>query len=240
MTAGALGLAFLAGVLTVLSPCVLPLLPIVLGAAASQHRLGPLALAGGLALSFTAIGLFVATIGFAAGLDTGFFRTVSAVLLIGVGLVLLVPRLQEQFAFAAAPVSNWAGGYADNFTPAGLAGQFGLGLLLGAVWSPCVGPTLGAASVLAAKGENLPQVALTMLAFGIGAALPLLLLGILSREALMRWRSRMIEGGKAGKTALGLILVAVGLLVATGLDKRLETILVQASPDWLTQLTTSF
>jgi cytochrome c-type biogenesis protein len=240
MTAGALGLAFLAGVLTVLSPCVLPLLPIVLGAAASQHRLGPLALAGGLALSFTAIGLFVATIGFAAGLDTGFFRTVSAVLLIGVGLVLLVPRLQEQFALAAAPVSNWAGGYADNFTPGGLGGQFGLGLLLGAVWSPCVGPTLGAASVLAAKGENLPQVALTMLAFGVGAALPLLLLGILSREALMRWRSRLMEGGKAGKTALGLILVAVGLLVATGLDKRLEAILVEASPDWLTQLTTQF
>ena len=240
MTAGALGLAFLAGVLTVLSPCVLPLLPIVLGAAASQHRLGPLALAGGLALSFTAIGLFVATIGFAMGLDTGVFRTVSAVVLIGVGLVLLVPRLQEQFALAAAPVSNWAGGYADNFTPGGLAGQFGLGLLLGAVWSPCVGPTLGAASVLAAKGENLPQVAFTMLAFGVGAALPLLLLGILSREALMRWRSRLMEGGKAGKTALGLILVAVGLLVATGLDKRLEAILVEASPDWLTQLTTRF
>ncbi|HKA65655.1 MAG TPA: cytochrome c biogenesis protein CcdA [Methyloceanibacter sp.] len=240
MTAGALGLAFLAGVLTVLSPCVLPLLPIVLGAAASQHRLGPLALATGLALSFTAIGLFVATIGFAVGLDTGVFRTVSAVLLIGVGLVLLVPRLQEQFALAAAPVSNWAGGYADNFTPGDLAGQFGLGLLLGAVWSPCVGPTLGAASVLAAKGENLPQVALTMLAFGIGAALPLLLLGILSREALMRWRSRLMEGGKAGKTVLGLVLVAVGLLVATGLDKRLEAILVEASPDWLTQLTTQF
>ena len=240
MTAGALGLAFLAGVLTVLSPCVLPLLPIVLGASASRHRLGPLALAGGLALSFTAIGLFVATIGFAMGLDTGVFRAVSAVLLIGVGLVLLVPRLQEQFALAAAPVSNWAGGYADNFTPGGLAGQFGLGLLLGAVWSPCVGPTLGAASVLAAKGENLPQVALTMLAFGVGAALPLLLLGILSREALMRWRSRLMEGGKAGKTALGLILVAVGLLVATGLDKRLEAILVEASPDWLTQLTTRF
>ncbi len=240
MTAGALGLAFLAGVLTVLSPCVLPLLPIVLGAAASQHRLGPLALATGLALSFTAIGLFVATVGFAMGLDTGLFRTVSAVLLIGVGLVLLVPRLQEQFALAATPVSNWAGGYADNFTPGDLAGQFGLGLLLGAVWSPCVGPTLGTASVLAAKGENLPQVALTMLTFGIGAALPLLLLGILSREALMRWRSRLMEGGKAGKTVLGLVLVAVGLLIATGLDKRLEAILVEASPDWLTQLTTQF
>ncbi len=174
------------------------------------------------------------------GLDTGVFRTVSAVLLIGVGLVLLVPRLQEQFALAAAPVSNWAGAYADNFTPAGLAGQFGLGLLLGAVWSPCVGPTLGAASVLAAKGEDLPEVALTMLAFGIGAALPLLLLGILSREAMDALARPADGSGKTGKTVLGLVLVAVGLLVATNLDKRLEAILVDASPDWLTQLTTRF
>jgi cytochrome c-type biogenesis protein len=240
MSAATPGLALLAGVLTALSPCVLPLLPIVLGTAASQHRFGPAALALGLALSFTIIGLFVATAGFAMGLDSGVFRTVSAILLIGVGLVLLVPRLQEQFALAAAPVSNWAGSYVDNFTPGGLAGQFGLGLLLGAVWSPCVGPTLGAASILAAKGEDLVQVALTMLAFGIGAALPLMLIGILSREAMMRWRGKLMETGKAGKTLLGLVLIAVGLMVATNFDKRMEAILVDASPDWLTQLTTRF
>lgn len=240
MSVVTLGLALLAGVLSVLSPCVLPLLPIVLGTAASAHRLGPLALAAGLAISFTAIGLFVATVGFAAGLDTGVFRTISAVLLIGVGLVLLVPKLQEQFALAAAPVSNWAGSYTDNFTPGGLGGQFGLGLLLGAVWSPCVGPTLGAASVLAAKGEDLGQVALTMLAFGVGAALPLMLLGFVSREAMMRWRGRLMETGKTGKALLGVLLVAVGLLVATNFDKRLETILVDASPAWLTELTTRF
>ena len=240
MSVATLGLALLAGALSVLSPCVLPLLPIVLGTAASAHRLGPLALAIGLALSFTVIGLFVATVGFAMGLDNGVFRTISAILLIGVGLVLLVPKLQEQFALAAAPVSNWAGSYTDNYTPGGLAGQFGLGLLLGAVWSPCVGPTLGAASVLAVKGEDLGQGALTMLAFGIGAALPLMLLGFVSREAMMRWRGRMMETGKVGKTLLGLLLVAVGLLVATNLDKRLETVLVDASPEWLTQLTTQF
>jgi cytochrome c biogenesis protein CcdA len=240
MPIGTLELAFVAGTLSVLSPCVLPLLPIVLGTAASEHRLGPVALAVGLAISFTAIGLFVATIGFAAGLDAGVFRLVSAVLLIAVGVVLLVPKLQEQFALAAAPVGNWAGSYADSLTPSSLFGQFGLGLLLGAVWSPCVGPTLGAASVLAAKGEDLGQVALTMLAFGIGAALPLMLLGFVSREAMMRWRGRMMETGKVGKTLLGVLLVTVGLLVATNADKRLETILVDASPDWLTQLTTRF
>jgi len=108
------------------------------------------------------------------------------------------------------------------------------------VWSPCVGPTLGAASILAAKGENLAQVALTMLAFGIGAALPLMLLGLVSREAMTRWRGRLMDAGRGGKMLLGGLLVVVGLFVATGLDKRLETVLVDASPAWLTELTTRF
>ena len=78
MSIGTLGLAFLAGLLSILSPCVLPLLPIVLGAAASEHRLGPIALAAGVALSFVAIGLFIATIGFGLGLDGDVFRFVAA------------------------------------------------------------------------------------------------------------------------------------------------------------------
>ncbi len=75
MTFGALTSRRLLGVLSVLSPCVLPLLPIVLGAAAAEHRWAPAALALGVALSFTALGLFVATIGFALGLDADFFRS---------------------------------------------------------------------------------------------------------------------------------------------------------------------
>jgi cytochrome c-type biogenesis protein len=237
---GTIGLAFLAGVLSVLSPCVLPLLLIVLGTAQSEHRLGPVALAAGLALSFTIIGLFVATIGFAIGLDTSVFRLVSAVLLIAIGTVLLVPRLQEQFAVAAGPVGSWVDDRLGGFSATSLWGQFGLGLLLGAVWVPCVGPTLGAASLLAAKGENLGQVAVTMLAFGVGAALPLMVLGFVSREAMMKWRGRLMEAGKGGKMLLGAVLVAVGLLVASGADKQLEAFLVNASPDWLTRLTTRY
>jgi cytochrome c biogenesis protein CcdA len=237
---GTLGLALLAGVLSILSPCVLPLLPIVLGTAQSEHRLGPVVLAAGLAVSFTVIGLFVATIGFAIGLDTDVFRAISAFLLIAVGMVLLVPQLQAQFAVAASPVGSWVDDRFGGFTATSLWGQFGLGLLLGAVWVPCVGPTLGAASLLAAKGENLGQVALTMLAFGIGAALPLMVLGFVSREAMTRWRGRLMEAGKGGKMLLGALLVAVGLLVATGADKRLETFLVDASPQWLTDLTTRY
>lgn len=233
-----LGLAFLAGILSVLSPCVLPLLPLVLGAAASEHRLGPAALAAGLALSFVVIGLFVATVGFAIGLDAGIFRTVAAIMLILIGLVLMVPAAQTRLAVAAGPVSNWTENRFGGFSTSGLPGQFGVGLLLGAVWSPCVGPTLGAASLLASQGKDLGVVALTMLLFGVGAALPLLLLGTLSREVLMGWRNRMMGVGKRLKAALGLILVVTGAVIVLGYDKVLETGLVNASPVWLTNLTT--
>jgi len=235
-----LGLAFLAGVLSVLSPCVLPILPIVLGAATTQHRLGPAALAGGLALSFVAIGLFFATIGFSLGLDSGFLREIAAVVMMAIGLVLVLPPLQARLAVAAGPVGQWTDERFGDFSRHGLQGQFGLGLLLGAVWSPCVGPTLGAASVLAAEGHDLVEVAATMLLFGIGAALPLLLLGTLSRDVLMGWRGRMLAAGAGLKVGLGLVLIVGGALIVTGLDKRAETALVDASPAWLTALTTQF
>ena len=233
-------LAFLAGLLSTLSPCVLPLLPIVLGSALSEHRAGPLALAAGLALSFVVIGLVVATVGFTIGLDAGVFRMVAGGLLIAVGVVLLVPRLQAQFALAAGPVGNWTEQRFGGFSTAGLGGQFAVGLLLGAVWSPCVGPTLGAASVLASQQSQLGSVAYTMLAFGIGAALPLVLLGLASREAMMRWRERLLAAGQRGKLAMGAVLAATGLLIVTGADKAIETALVEASPVWLNELTTKF
>jgi cytochrome c-type biogenesis protein len=235
-----LGLSGLAGVLSTLSPCVLPLLPIVLGAAATEHRLAPAALALGVALSFTVLGLFVSTIGFAVGLDAALFRYIAATLLILVGVVLAAEPLQVRLAAAGSPWSTYVEESFGQLSTRGVGGQFLLGLLLGAVWAPCVGPTLGAASVLAAQGENLGQVAVTMAAFGIGAALPLLAMGLLSREAMMRWRGKLLEAGSGGKTALGVVLVIVGLMILTGADKALEARLVELSPDWLTQLTTRY
>jgi cytochrome c-type biogenesis protein len=240
MTAGAIPLAFIAGALSILSPCVLPILPVVLGAAASEHRWGPAALAAGLSISFVAIGLFAATIGYSIGLDFDVFRNVAAVLMIAIGAILLVPRLQTQFAVAGAPIANWGSRYVGVAQNGGFGGQLLVGLLLGAVWSPCVGPTLGAAALLAAQGRDLPAVAATMFAFGLGAALPLLALGMLSRQSLLRWRDQLFSAGHGVKMALGLVFVAVGVLVLSGFDKAIETSLVNASPQWLTDLTTRF
>jgi cytochrome c biogenesis protein CcdA len=154
--------------------------------------------------------------------------------------VLLAPRIQDRFALAAGSLSNWTESWYGGISTEGLGGQFALGVLLGAIWIPCVGPTLGAASLLAAQGKSLGQVALTMVIFGLGAALPLMLLGLVSREAFARWRGRLLSAGSAGKAVMGAVLVVTGLLIVTGYDKTIETILVEASPEWLTRLTTRF
>ena len=240
MTLATLGLALLAGLLSVLSPCVLPLLPIVLGAASSEHRFGPAALAAGVAVSFVAVGLFVATVGFSIGLDGEVVRRVAAVAMIVIGVVLMVPALQARVATAGGPVGNWVDQTFGGGPMSGLQGQFAMGLLLGAVWSPCVGPTLGAASVLAAQGKDIAAVGATMAVFGIGAALPLVVLGAVSRDVLIRWRQRMATAGQVMKQVLAVMLIAAGVLIVTGLDKALETYLVNASPAWLTSLTTRF
>ena len=231
-------LAYAAGALTILSPCVLPLVPIVLGSAAQTHRYGPLALAGGLVVSFTAVGFAVATLGTSLGLDSDLIRMGGAVVLLLVGLALVVPWVQHAVERAFAPLANWASAKQAGLERFGLAGQAGIGVLLGLVWSPCVGPTLGAATVLAAEGHDLANVALTMLAFGLGIASMLLVLALAARGVLARWRGRMLQAGGQGKRVLGTLVIGVGLLVLTGTDRVFEGYVVQASPGWLTDLTT--
>jgi cytochrome c-type biogenesis protein len=235
----AYGLSFVAGGLSTLSPCVLPLLPILLGAAVAAHRLGPFALAAGLTLSFTLIGVFVASLGAVLGLDPTLFRRLAAVLLIAFGVLLLSSRLQERFAVATSGVSGAGQGLLAKLTLDGLPGQFVLGLLLGIVWSPCVGPTLGAAVTLASQGQSLVQVTLLMALFGLGAGLPLVVLGLVSRQAMSRIRGRLLAVGQYGKQALGGIMLVLGLAIITGGDKVLEAWVVRESPDWLIALTTS-
>ena len=235
-----LGLAFAAGLLSILSPCVFPLLPIGFGTAAGEARGGPVALGAGVTLSFVIIGLFVATIGFGIGLDGDVFRWGAAVLMLLVGLALAVPKLSGRLAYLGGPLSDWADRRIGAIASRGLAGQFGIGVLLGAVWSPCVGPTLGAASLLASQGKSLGVVAATMMVFGVGAAIPLIAAGLVSRKAFNARRSALLAGGKGAKMALGFALMLLGALIVTGLDKRVETALVDASPAWLTALTTRF
>jgi cytochrome c-type biogenesis protein len=233
-------LAFFAGALTILSPCVLPLVPIVLGSAAQRHKWGPVALAAGLVGSFTIVGFLLATLGASSGFDGEIVRQFGAIMLMIAGLVLLVSRLQAGLTKLATPLANWASQKQSGLERFGLMGQAAIGALLGLVWSPCVGPTLGAATVLAAQGQNLVQVAIVMASFGLGIATILVILAFATRSFLTRWRGKLMQSGDRGKHVLGGLLLVVGLLILTGTDHLIEGLLVSMTPDWLTDLTTRF
>ncbi|MDE2604481.1 MAG: cytochrome c biogenesis protein CcdA [Burkholderiales bacterium] len=237
---GSYGFGFLAGVLSTLSPCVLPIIPILLGTATNAHPRAPLALAGGLALSYAVIGSSLAWAGSALNIDTGIFRGVGAVILGLLGLVLISGALQQRFAMATAGIGDAGHNFISRMNLDGLKGQFAIGLALGVVWSPCVGPTLGAAVVLASQGSHLPQVALLMGVFGLGAALPVVALAYVGRGAMARARGTLMKAGRAGKSAMGVIMIALAVMILSGADKPMETWLVDHSPAWLTQLTTRY
>ncbi len=237
---GTYALGLLAGAATLLSPCVLPILPILLASALSRSRWGGVLLALGLSLSFAVTGTLVASLGASIGLDAGLLRRIAAALMVLFGLVMLLPHWQVVFSRLSASAGNAGQRALGTIKGEGLLSQFLIGLLLGLAWSPCVGPTLGAATTLAAQGRDLGHVALLMIVFGLGAGLPLALLSMLSDTALGRLRGRLARTGGVVKYVLGGLFVLFGLLILSGLDRKLEALLLGILPDWLTTLTTSF
>lgn len=237
---GSIIFAFIAGILSTLSPCVIPILPIVIGSALNEHRYGPFVLALGLTVSFAILGTILASFGSALGINAEHFRIFAAVLMLMVGLILVSPALQERFAVATSSIAGSGNSLLSHMQIKGLKGQFFLGLLLGIVWAPCVGPTLGAAVTLASQGKDLAMVVLVMTIFGLGAGIPLAVLGLVSRQGFMKIRGTLGDVVKLGKILMGASLMIMGALILLDLDKSLEAYLVEKSPYWLTNLTTYF
>lgn len=232
------GLGFLAGALSTLSPCVLPLVPILVASAFAQHPFGLWALAAGLATSFTIVGLLVATVGLSLGIDSAVVHRLAGVLLIVFGAVMVLPALQRLFAQATAPLAASGGRALARIEGRGWRGQLAVGALLGLVWTPCVGPTLGAASTLAAQSSRLIEVGSLMLVFGLGAATPLLVVGALSRRVAAGRSGAWLVAAESSRRILGALLVVAGVLIVLGAERSVEVWLVEHSPDWLTTLTT--
>ena len=231
--------AYIAGTLTLINPCVLPLLPIVIAAAFQNSRYGPLMLAAGLTISFTTVGVGISAFGHLVGVDAQLVNRAAAVVMVLFGVVLLVPRAQTVLATLASPLASGANAGVDRVQAAGGAGQLVVGVLLGAVWSPCIGPTLGGAIGLAASGESLGHALVTMLAFCVGVSTVLMALAYGSREILNARRERLMGWMPWAKPAMGVTLLLVGIAIFFHFDRVLEGWLLDAMPIWLQDLSVS-
>lgn len=232
-------LGYGAGLLTLINPCVLPILPIVLATALQADARGPLALAAGMSLAFVTLGLGVATLGRSVGLGEEQVGRAAAVLMILFGLVLLVPRFSAGFATATAGMSARADAGMDDLDRTGLRGQFVGGMLLGAVWSPCIGPTLGVAISLAWQGESLLLAGGIMVAFALGVSTVILALGYGARAAILRRQALMRRIAQRARPVMGGVFVAVGTGLLFGVHHMVEAWAVQTLPPWLIDLSVS-
>ncbi len=232
-------LGYAAGLLTLINPCVLPVLPIVLATALQSGRHGPLALAAGMSVSFVTLGMLVSVAGRALGITEETVSNAGAVLMIGFGLVLLVPRFSAGFATATAGVSASADARIDDFDRSGLGGQVVAGMLLGAVWSPCIGPTLGGAISLASQGESLGWAAAIMVSFAMGVSTIIIALGYGARQAILGRQAVMRRIAGAARPILGGVFVFVGIAILLKWHHLAEIWALENLPPWLLDLSVS-
>ncbi|MCK0150042.1 cytochrome c biogenesis CcdA family protein [Marivita sp. S6314] len=232
--------AYLAGLLTLINPCVIPVLPIVLASAVQADRRGPLALAAGMSLSFVVLGVGVTAFGHLIGLTVDTLAMIGAWMMIAFGLLLLVPRGAALMTAATSGLSARADAGIDDLDQHSLRGQFAGGALLGAVWSPCIGPTLGGAIALASQGQNLGQVTLIMTAFALGVSSIILGLAYGARGAMGRNTARLRQIAQASRPVLGVAFLLVGLGLLLRWNHAIEIWLLDIMPLWLIDLSVRF
>jgi cytochrome c-type biogenesis protein len=240
MSAGEFALAIVAGSLTTLSPCVLPMIPLVVGGALQANRAAPLAIGAGLIVSFTVLGVLLGLLGSLLGVSGDAFRQAGAVLLLVFGVVLLVPALNARFVAWMTPLASGANSAAQHVRDDSLTGSFVLGLTLGMIWTPCSGPLLGSTLSLVASEGGALRGGLLLALFGFGAAIPLVGFAYASRagfHAARDWVLARIDGLRKG-FALLLVLIGVGIL--TGLDKQLEAAILDVMPEGWILLTVKY
>jgi cytochrome c biogenesis protein CcdA/thiol-disulfide isomerase/thioredoxin len=215
--------ALIAGIGTAITPCVLPVLPALLSASALGGRRRPLGIVLGLAITFTIAIVALATIAKGVGLASGATRTLAVVVLISFGLVMLIPGLAAR---VQAPLSRLAR-FGPKSRGSGFWSGLGVGGALGFVCAPCAGPILAAVISVSASGGTSVRVIAVAIAYVAGLSAMLLLYATGGRRAIGAIRRK--AGGHTVERALGAVLIATGLLIATNLDVRFEDALANAT-----------
>lgn len=240
VSAAELGLAWVAGSLTTLNPCVFPLLPLVLGGAVQENRLAPVAMGAGMVAAFALLGLVVGVAGDALGLQPDPIRLAGAVMLMAFGVVMLVPWLSERFTRLLTPMASRAHGATARLDAGSLGGAFATGGLLGMVWSPCSGPMLATALTIVATEGGATRGTLVLAMFGLGAASVLVAAAYASRAGFGRVRGWVLAHMDGVKRGFGVLVLLLGIAIATGGDKWLEARLLTVMPQGWIDLTTRF
>ena len=230
--------AFVAGVVTVLSPCVLPLLPVILANSAIGGRLRPAGIVVGFAVFFSGITLLLSLLVRQFALSPDVHRTTAALIFIVMGLVLAIPALKARFEMLAAPVAGRIGGgpSSGSGSSSGFGGGLVAGAGLGLAWTPCVGPIMASVITLALNQQTTWHSALTALAFSLGTAIPMglaVLFGhrLYSRIGFLKRNSARIQ------QAMGILILGVGLAIWFGFDRAIQIALFRAFPGWEPMLT---
>ncbi|MCC5955144.1 MAG: cytochrome c biogenesis protein CcdA [Natronohydrobacter sp.] len=231
---------YLAGLLTLINPCVLPVLPIVLASALQGNRHGPLYLCAGMSMSFVVLGVGLARVGPAMGVFPETVERIAALAMIGFGLVLVLPLLNRQFATVTAGFASAADARIGRLDQSGPMRMFAGGALLGAVWSPCIGPTLGGAIALAARGEHLLQATTVMIAFAFGVSTVLLALAYGAQASIARRRAAMMALAARSRPIMGGAFVLIGISIWFRWHIALEEWALDTLPYWFSDLSIMF
>ncbi len=232
-----LGLSVAAGGLTTLSPCVFPLLPLVLGGAVQGHRFAPVAMGLGMVLAFAGIGVMLGALGPALGIDADTVRVAGAAMLIAFALVMLVPALGDRFSRWMLPIASAANAASTRLNGGSLLSAAALGAVLGLVWSPCSGPLLGSALTLVASEGGAARGGVVLALFGLGAAIPLVGVAYASRSGFMRARDWVLTRIEHVRRGFAVLLGGMGIGVLTGADKWVEARVLGWLPDTWVNLT---
>lgn len=231
-------LSWLAGGLSTLSPCVFPLLPMVLAGVMQGNRWGPLAMGVGMALSFAGVGVFLGAMGPVLGWDAEHLRMFGAFLLMLMGLVIWVPALNQRFTQWMTPLASGAHAMSAHLQGHTLSSALMLGALLGLVWSPCSGPLLATALMMAASEHGGWAGAVVLGFFGLGAATPLVVVAYASRSGFQAMRQSVQDHGEQTKKIMGAAIFLTGLAVASSADKWLAVHALRLLPEgWLKVIT---
>src|SRR2546421_1686137 len=180
--------AVLAGILTIAAPCTLPMLPILLGASIGRSsHLRPAMIALGFVISFSATALLLGAITRLFNFDPNVLREAASILLLGFGLLMLWPA---PFEWLSIRLNGWLDLGNSNATQRdGALGGLVLGTTLGLVWTPCAGPVLGSILTLVATRKNVGWAGTLLVAYAVGAAIPMLAIAYGGQAATTRVRS---------------------------------------------------